>query len=303
MTPLRRDVLEAVQAMRRWFALLVLALAVGLPTITFAADTPPRPPGGDGQFQSTRRTVGIGGRRTGVNARSERSGWANTRRGTERVTFWADGAAPDADGAAGPIGPESCGDGPLIIPPSDMTVPTYSIRTTPAQAGVVGTYARFWLDGQFDGTIFTRPVEATYSRSHPTFDPDMGAFVQCTFDEPGHVTVRLHFWPVRYRWNYGDGTETQTFECSAITHNTTRLPADCPFGLHAEEVKIQYTYEVSSAAHNDEGGYRVVASVELSMGVGPDNDDMTQVTTLLEDVPDRTWLRYQVREVQSVLVD
>jgi len=127
--------------------------------------------------------------------------------------------------------------------------------------------------------------------------------VQCTFDEPGHVTVRLHFWPVRYRWNYGDGTETQTFECSAITHNTTRLPADCPFGLHAEEVKIQYTYEVSSAAHNDEGGYRVVASVELSMGVGPDNDDMTQVTTLLEDVPDRTWLRYQVREVQSVLVD
>jgi hypothetical protein len=125
----------------------------------------------------------------------------------------------------------------------------------------------------------------------------------CVFDAPGHVTVRLHFWPVRYRWNYGDGTDRMTVECAEITHNTTKQPADCPFGLHAEEVKIQHIYEVSSAEQFEEGGFRVVATVEFSMGVGPDTDDVSQVTTLLEDVPDRTWLRYQVREVQSVLVD
>ncbi|HEY3059018.1 MAG TPA: hypothetical protein VGL99_08615 [Chloroflexota bacterium] len=106
--------------------------------------------------------------------------------------------------------------------------------------------------------------------------------------DPGTVMVRLHVWPIRYRWNYGDGIETKTFECSEITHDTTRLPADCPCGLHAEEVKIQHPYEVSSATQSAEGGYRVVASVEFSMGVGPDSDDLSQVTTLLEDVPDRT---------------
>jgi hypothetical protein len=284
--------------MRRLVPLLSLGLVCA--TVVSAAADGPKPPAGEAGYQTGSRSVSFGGGHSSeVSATSTRSGnFGNGTSGRENLRFDAEGRGSGRSRRA-ISGPDSCGEGPLIIPPTAEVAPAFSIQTNPRRSGVVSIDTRFSLVGQFDGHVVTRPVVATFAQSVPSFDPTTGAFVGCAPSDPGRVTVRVLYWPVRYLWDYGDGTHAE-IPCSDTPH----VPAPCLFGVNQEdEVLIHHTYEVSSAKHFDQQGYQIVATVVFAMGISPDTDDLSQVTVLLPEVPDRAWLRFQVREVQSVLVD
>jgi hypothetical protein len=284
--------------MRRFLPLLSLGLVCV--TVVSAAADGPKPPAGEAGYDTGSRSVSFGGGHSSeVSATSTRSGnFGHGASGRENVRFDAEGRG---SGRSGPVitGPAACGEGPLIIPPTAEDAPAFSIQTNPRGSGVVSIDTRFSLIGQFDGHVVTRRVLATFARTTPSFDPTTGAFVDCVPLDRGEVWVRVLYWPVRYQWDYGDGTLAQ-ISCGT----TPAVPAPCEFGVNQEdEVLIHHTYEVSSARHFDQQGYQVVATVVFAMGISPDTDDLSQVTVLLPEVPDRAWLRFQVREVQSVLVD
>ena len=101
-----------------------------------------------------------------------------------------------------------------------------------------------------------------------------------------------------YIWDYGDGSEVVPIHCGDASG-----PSDCTFGVRREdEARIHHIYRVSSADDFEEGGYMVVATVGFALGIGPDNDT-DPVIALVREVEDRAWLRFQVREVQSTLVN
>ena len=274
---------------RRLVPILAWLVAATLMPAAAFGQTP-----GDQGAPSAPRRVGVGNHSSHVRGWTETHGqYGRGRRGTEEVTFHGEGGAGPSNGGSGPTGPEACGEGPLVIPPWAESAPSFRIETLPRQQGVVNVESRFMLDGEFDGHAFWRRAPAQVTHTEPTYVD--GEFTGCGVAYVETVYVRAHYWPISYQWDYGDGERSSLIACGSLAAG----PSDCLFGVRQTEDRISHLYEVSSAEHADQGGYLLGVTVMFGMGISADNDGAPVIPLL--QVPDRGWLRYQVREVQSIL--
>jgi hypothetical protein len=273
-------------------AVAVLTLAVGA-----SADGPP----GD-QAAPRGPRVSLGGGSSRVHTWSHTGGdrYGTTRRGHQEVTLGGGGPSTNDDDDYGQeiSGPTVCRGSVLSLAPWSEVVPGFNIITAPGtQGGIVNFKSQFWLDGQFDGHAYHRQGEAYVTHYAVYRDPlaDINSCVTTT----DTFTVRVHYWPVSYTWDYGDGVMPPPTKCGSLFEP----PSHCPFEVRQPHDLIQHIYRVSSFGRESPDGafqgYLVGVTVVFAMGISADYDGAP--VTPLREVPAQAWLYYPVREVQSVL--
>jgi hypothetical protein len=188
-------------------------------------------------------------------------------------------------------------------------VPGFNINVAPGsvqgfsgnQGGIVNFNTRFWLDGDFDGHQYERSGRAWIV--HYALDALTG---ECAPAGQTAFQVRVHYWPVSYAWDYGDGVKPAPTPCGDLY----QPPSDCTFDVRTSDPLIEHLYHRSSVDEvhtvNDEHGvphtfqgYLVGATVVFAMGISEDRDGAP--VTPLREVAAQAWLYYPVREVESVL--
>jgi hypothetical protein len=200
-------------------------------------------------------------------------------------------------GAVVPVGPPPCvSSGPRFT--QDIPLPGLTIKSWPTTRGIVGTPTYFWVESSsFDGTHIEYDVPAEYTRRAPTFDA-YGNQTGCAVSVVP-ITVRIAFWPVDYRWDFGDKSEDVTrFTCDEARRNRPG-PADCSTGLGKPELGgIPHVYQISSVREGEDG-FTVEFEVDFIFGIyiagGFDEFPQTIEQIQRRELP--------VEQIQAILVE
>jgi hypothetical protein len=282
---------------RTLVSLTAAAVALLAPAAGVSADGPP---GDQSAPRGPRVTLGGGSSRVHTWSHTGGDRFGTTRRGHEEVTWGGGGQAANDDDDNGQeiSGPLVCRGSVLSLAPWSERVPGFNIMSAPGtQGGIVNFRSQFWLDGEFDGHAYSRQGQAYVTHFAVYRDPlaDINSCVT-TVDT---FAVRVHYWPVSYTWDYGDGVTPPPTKCGSLFEP----PSSCPFEVRQPHDLIQHIYRLSSFGHDSPDdtlhGYLVSVTVVFAMGISEDRDGAP--VRPLREVSQQAWLWYPVREVQSVL--
>ena len=201
------------------------------------------------------------------------------------------GGDTSGDGGGAPGGPIPCVSGPLHLT-KRIYLPQLSIRTWPEQRGIVGTPTFFWVHSDsFDGNVIREPAEAWYTKAIPQGLDAAGNEICLRTIE--YVPATLEYWPVGFRWDFGDGSRDLTpFTCERAASR----PVACRLGLGRPEAgDISHVYQFSSIRDPD-SKFRVSITIDFRFDVRIFSQAMLE-----SDIQQTQTRELPVEQIQTIL--